>query len=379
MRSARLWLNDRQQQLAERTEELDAREQTILEAEKRLVTLGDENRTGITAGGADKGMSERIQAAMDVLRKQRKEHQEHLDKQKQQIDKRREASLALVRQLLKGVERRRTAVEDEYQQSQRDLRLKQQTALQKDYQKAAKEFEQRQQYLDGAEALLINGQADLEVQQKQLKMQKIRCETEARKVRLQVAQQQRQHEAEWQERQAALNRRSQQLESRQAAIEQTRGELSATHRQALELRLATEELWAKLSDVMPAPALTAELGRIRRDLAESYSLERTATVRENQQLAVTHERLAEQYVKLNAEKKELHDWITRRQQEIEYQAARLVAREQELDRQEAENEQRSERWDGERRHLQDEMRRLMAELRRFKSGKADAFETASTN
>jgi len=275
--------------------------------------------------------------------------------------------MTMVQQLLRGVERRRSAVEDEYQRKQVELKNYQQKVFQEDHGEAVAELQQRQMYVEDAEALLVNSQADLEVQREQVKLQRQRSDAELRQQRQELARQQHKLEAEWQQRQEALARRSQQLDSRQAAIEQTRCQVAETHREALEVRLATEELWAKLSEVMPGAALTSELARIRRKLAESYCLERNAAVDQRQQLEASQKRLAQQYIKLNAEKKELHDWIASRQQDIEQQAARLVAREQELDRQQSEIEQSGDELADQRRKYQARVRELVAELRRQKT------------
>ena len=76
--------------------------------------------------------------------------------------------------------------------------------------------------------------------------------------------------AELEEQRRAVARRSEQLDRSRAALEQFRGELGQLHRETLEIRLATEELWVQLSGVAPPAALIQSLGGIRNKLAEHY-------------------------------------------------------------------------------------------------------------
>ena len=76
--------------------------------------------------------------------------------------------------------------------------------------------------------------------------------------------------AELEEQRRAVARRSEQLDRSRAALEQLRGELGQLHRETLEIRLATEELWVQLSGVAPPAALIQSLGGIRNKLADHY-------------------------------------------------------------------------------------------------------------
>jgi hypothetical protein len=362
MRGARLWLQEREQELEARRDELDNRERHLAESMSRFAVKCENDEA--KEATEKQRLGAKIRELTEQLQIQRRHQDSELHRRQQQLNLREQAVKALSQRLLNNVERQRAAAVEQCERRQQQLLAEQRKQFEDDYQRAARELEERQQYLDGAEALLVNSQADLEVQQQQLVIDRQRAEAEFRAARSQLAKRQRQMEQEWQERQKSLAHRDQQLESRQAALNQTRQEVAATHREALELRLATEELWAKLSEVMPPAKLTTELGKIRRKLAESYCLERKAALEQIQQLEESHRRLAEQYVKLTSEKADLHEWVKSRQQDIEQQAARLVAREQELDRQEMDMRRQSDEWERERRKFQAEIRRLITELRR---------------
>lgn len=362
MRAARLWLRERESELDDRSEELDRREKTLANSMSCLVADEESKKSSNDAEATE--LRAKIRQATEQLRSDRNQHDAELLAKQQELQQRRNATKALGRKLLKNLERHRVAIEAEAARRREQIEVEQQQNFDRKFKQTREQLEQRQAKLDAAEALLINSQADLEVQQQQLIMRRQRVEAELHEHRAELVRQQRQLDDKWQQRQKMLARRDEQLESRQSALEQTRCDVAATHREALELRLATEELWAKLAEIMPAASLTTELGKLRRKLAESYCLERSASLGQTQQLEASHERLAEQYVKLTAEKKELRDWVEYRQQDIERQAAVLVAREQELDRQETETSRQQEQWEIERRNYQTEIRGLMTELRR---------------
>jgi septal ring factor EnvC (AmiA/AmiB activator) len=73
--------------------------------------------------------------------------------------------------------------------------------------------------------------------------------------------------------------------------------------------------------------------------------------------------LAEQFAALENHRQEFGQWIERQQADVQHQASRLVAREQELDRQQQHYEELESRWQIERGEYQAEIRRLLAALR----------------
>jgi septal ring factor EnvC (AmiA/AmiB activator) len=73
--------------------------------------------------------------------------------------------------------------------------------------------------------------------------------------------------------------------------------------------------------------------------------------------------LTQQMEALEAHRTELASWAERRHVDIEAQAARLVSREQELDRQQQHYEQMESQWHIERTDYQAEIRRLLATIR----------------
>jgi hypothetical protein len=129
------------------------------------------------------------------------------------------------------------------------------------------------------------------------------------------------------------------------------------------MRLATEETWAQLSGALAPASLTRSISQVRAKVADHYrqTLDEIAT--RTQQLESLRRDLAEQFAAQESQRQELQGWAERRHADIEQQASRLVAREQELDRQQQHYEQMESQWHIERTDLQAEVRRLLATIR----------------
>jgi len=102
---------------------------------------------------------------------------------------------------------------------------------------------------------------------------------------------------------------------------------------------------------------------VRAKLADHYKQSLETIARKSADLEEVRRDLANQLDALEAERHELQLWAERRHEDIEHQAARLVAREQELDRQQEHYEQMETRWSLERVEYDAEIRRLLSALR----------------
>ena len=79
-------------------------------------------------------------------------------------------------------------------------------------------------------------------------------------------------------------------------LEELRAELGRMHRETLEIRLATEELWVQVSGVAPPAVLTRSLGQIRARLADHYRLAGSELDEQKEELQTIRCELAEQHV-----------------------------------------------------------------------------------
>jgi len=243
-------------------------------------------------------------------------------------------------------------------------RLAEQRALNE---QAREQLETRRINLEAAENLLARQQSECEHQRQQLDFERDRQREEAHAELDKLANERRRAEAELEKKKTTLKRRGDDLDARRSALKQLRLEVTRTQRETLEMRLATEELWARLCGSMAPAALTQSLGQIRLKLADQNRLAQAELAEQKADLQALNSRLAEQHEKLSAQKHEVQDWLKRRQEEIEQQAAMLVSREQELDRQESQFKQLDQQWQKERLALQQEIRGLLRQVRRGES------------
>jgi septal ring factor EnvC (AmiA/AmiB activator) len=220
----------------------------------------------------------------------------------------------------------------------------------------------RRKQFDEVQATWSEAQAEVERLRQQLIEARAAMEEQTRAERERMAADHRRALAELEEQRLSLARRSEHVDQCRTALEQLRGELGQMHRETLEIRLATEELWVQLSGTAPAATLTCSLGQVRAKLAEQYRMANAELAEQRKELDGIRAQLVAQHEKLLVQKRDLDAWAGRRQEEIQQQAARLVAREQELERQDAESKQQSQQWQIEELNYRREIFSLRAQL-----------------
>ncbi len=226
------------------------------------------------------------------------------------------------------------------------------------------QFAARTRYLDEAEALLAENQTKLAAERQALDI--IRREQDAEILRsrqaLHADAAKQQTEIKLQSEQ--LSRRETELEQRAESLDRMHFELQTTQREVLEMRLATEETWAQLTGVLAPATLTRSIAQVRSKLADQYQQMLSDLAERRTELRTTANEVSTQYEQLRKHRDELQAWAERRNQDFAELASRLVSREQELDRQQVHYERLESRWQAERDELQEEIRGLLAELRR---------------
>lgn len=227
-----------------------------------------------------------------------------------------------------------------------------------------KRLRSRQRNLEEAEALLDDGQAELDDARRRLDDERHawqqRCERQKREIAATTAQ----AGDESQRKEHVLKSRTDQLQRRAAAVDQLRAEVLRAEREALEMRLATDEVWAQLMTVAPPAALSQSLAQTRAKLAEHYRLERSEIAGEKKDLEALLARIDDSRERTQRFREEVERWAAGRQADIEGQAARLAAREQELDRRQVELEKLQRELRFERSAYEAEIRRLLGKQRR---------------
>ena len=146
----------------------------------------------------------------------------------------------------------------------------------------------------------------------------------------------RQMMSELMKKKEILDERSDELDRRRVGIDGLQRDVTQLHKDTLEMRLVTEELWVRISGRMPPAAMTRSLAELRAKLSDHYRLAAAHLSQQKHELEGLSAKLNDKYRSLEEQRRNLQEWFHRKHQDIEEQAARLVRREQELDQQEAE-------------------------------------------
>jgi hypothetical protein len=184
-----------------------------------------------------------------------------------------------------------------------------------------------------------------------------------------------QNRARWESerslQQKRLDKKGEQLDRSDAAIEHLRDELEQSHRETLKLRLTVEELRLELADGTPSAELTRSINRIRTELDNQYRLSESRLGQRNHDLAELADQIELEHRRMNGLQNQLEKWTLDRQEQIEAGAARLVEREKELEIRSIENHLLAHDWQDERLHLQAEIRRLTLENQQLRTERVD--------
>jgi epidermal growth factor receptor substrate 15 len=403
-----------QQEIQQREQRLGEREQKLLEGQQRLVDEAEE--LGVTserlkrqrveveeASQVEKQQTARDREAADEQHgkllaqiEQSKqtldEQEERLAESKQTLDEQ-EESLAESKRALdeqeESLAQRKQAVDEQEEclvqhkqavdeQEERLGQRKQDVDEQEERlgelakHKPATEFTElqerqdqaRKKQLDDAEAMLAEHRSDLSDDRQLFELERELAQAELVEERQLLVE--REQEIEEQDRASRQSdeSRSIDVDRRVAAAEQVKQESLETFREALEMRILVEELWADVSKSTPPALITQRLGQLRVRLTEQFRLDRQDLAQRRTELQELGQRLEVRSRKLHEQRDELKNWMQQRESHVESQAARLVNRELELDHETDRFTAFQREWASEKRQLQSQVRQLGGDLRR---------------
>ena len=318
-----------------RQKELDARETRVITQEASLAEC--ERRLAETAGEL-----EFKRAELQQMRASAEERASALVADERRLEfRQREIETALKRFERLGIVEQRIA---EVQQQSDQLAM-------------------RSGYRDHADAMLAERQLQLSEQERELEHDKLAFENQVTRERRSLVAEGEAVRTAVEEQTRVLQRREAELDKREQALEQVAEQLRGTQREALELRLATEETWLQLQGVLAPAALARSVAQIRGRLNEQFQLASDELKRRRSDLETARLEITDQFNELQQQRHELDWWAQSRDKDIENRAAHLVAREQELDAQERAYQQEAQRWNRQRTEYQQEIQRLLAEIR----------------
>lgn len=382
-RAARLWVSEREAELLERQSHLDRREEDLRAREAEATTLDATARQRLAVNAEElTGREEKLAAWADELAQRERrleesqaqlrraeqaataEHQseaDNLTRELQQFDAYRAATEQRLEQMRSDIEKRRASLEaEEIEQSLRvpaELVEREKAAAEK-----AEALNRRWQQMEQAEARLAEAQAQNQELARALEDKRQRIDEAAKADRRRLAEEKHRLLAELEDRRRAVQRRAEHIDQSRAALKQVREELLVRQRETLEIRLATEELWAELAGAAPPASLTRSLAETRARLAAHYRLAAEELQRERDDLEAIRAELAEQHDKVCEQKQHFDHWAESRRAEVEQMAERLVARERQLHEQQASIERTHDAWQLEKLDLEKELRQLRLQL-----------------
>jgi chromosome segregation ATPase len=224
------------------------------------------------------------------------------------------------------------------------------------------ELHHRRQNIRQAESLLARAQLEVNELRQSLVAERTQFYAERQSQRRRIDEAERLADGELAARREALEVASQQMELRRAAVDQMRAELTIAQREMLEDRLATEELLAQLAGAVPPAELSRQITRTKTRLADFNRLQAEHIADERRRLEALAMEITRQHDSLATQKRELEQWLRRRQTDADTAAARLADHQTELEHQRDLLEKQRFDWEHERQEYQREIRRLLAEL-----------------
>jgi len=389
LRAARLWLEERHHDLCQRDGQLQQRERDVADRLSQLSAAEvylDNTRRAVDADVSrhhDEQSARQAQldaleqtlalqaaalaAAQQEFHQRRQTEGDALARANQLVIAQRESSLAMARQALAALEARRVAIEQQAEAlSRQAIELAERASLPSPEQaQRSSELDEREIALDTrkqaiveAEDVIARNQAELIKWRDALQQERERLAQQARFDRRRWAEERRAAETDLAQERESLERASRQLDARRQSLDELRAELMGMSREALETRLAAEELVAGLSTSLSAPEIANALADGRARLADYHQLSARRFAEREIELQKLADDLATQSAKLTAQKVELDQWLNRRQREFDEQAVRLAAREDELRQAEIQQRAQQEQFRDQRWVLENEIRRL---------------------
>ena len=341
LRSSRVWLREQEHEFAERETELRRQlEDAQVRGEAGALALAGAQEGTVDLDAVQFELAER-ESSLGLKENELRERRFEIERQA--------AALRHAQQLWEQ-ERSRQEAELARERDRLSRRYEEQSALRDRQLRQAEQLvaEQSEQLLRDRSELAADCQAWDE--RRRLQSQAIDEQTRAAT-------------AELEDRRARLDGRVEWIERQRAGLEQVRSEITALHRQSLEMRLVAEQLWAQISSRMSPAEVAHSIAQLRLKLAEHYRLEELALDAKKQELIGLSDRIARQHRELTVLQGGLKDWSGARQAEIEEQAARLVSREQKLEAQQDDFRHARTQWQGERLSYEQQLRELRAQLR----------------
>lgn len=168
--------------------------------------------------------------------------------------------------------------------------------------------------------------------------------------------------AELERKNEILQLNAENLEARQARLDELRTELEETNCRTMEMRLAVEEACAQLAQAVGPDVARQRIESAQLALSQHYRHARETLVRHRQELEEFQRGVLEQRDQFRTEQQTLTEWIARRDEELQYRTENFKAEQANIQAREEAWQETRERWLQEKLEaeavIQDLLRRL---------------------
>jgi hypothetical protein len=219
-------------------------------------------------------------------------------------------------------------------------------------------WRKRLREVEQSELQLQSQIAQISFQRRQMQQQQQENDEQFSQLITKIQTERRDEQARFEKQLLRLREREELVDRRELAVEQLHNDVTRMYREAIELRLCTEEQWAELTESASETELQVTRAEMRRKLMEQYQLAEQRIQDERQEVEALLAQLESHRTKIDEQRSELRGWAMKRNEEIERDAARLVEREQELNRQLSEHRFLEQQWTEQQAGYEQEIRRL---------------------
>lgn len=159
-----------------------------------------------------------------------------------------------------------------------------------------------------------------------------------------------------------LAERKNELDRRQSTLQRMQSDTQAMHREALEMRLVTEQLWVEISDQAAPEHVQELLNQLRARLDEHYAEQQLGIDSQASELVTLKDTIEQKQEELRSQSAQLQQWVEDRHDEIKTYAAEVDARELLLDRREHRMHEEFSKWEATRNAYQKQLQGILKNL-----------------
>ena len=160
-----------------------------------------------------------------------------------------------------------------------------------------------------------------------------------------------------------LAERQLEVEREKSVVRRLHDEAQALYREALEMRLVTEQLWHKLSALTPPDKVEQHIADLRTRLETHYAAEHAALASRREDLQSLQQVLEEKQAALRDQSARMQDWFTTRDEQIRSYSNEIDVRSSLLDRREQRLQDEVAKWQTQRKDYEHQLQSLAQKLK----------------